>query len=228
VRPALLLVPLALALVAAGCGGSSNTAAATTAAQPAGATTTAAVGAGGCTDVAVPPARPDGGATKPKGPLDPGKTYKLVFATNCGSFTVTLDPKSAPATSASLVSLAKAKFFDQTIFHRIVPGFVIQGGDPTQSGSGGPGYSTVDPPPAHSSYVKGVVAMAKAQSEPAGTAGSQFFVATGADAGLSPDYAIVGKVTDGLSVVARIGKLGDATEQPTRPVVITSVTVVEQ
>ena len=93
-----------------------------------------------------PPPREDGGATAPKERLDPEKTYKLVFKTNCGSFTVTLDLDSAPATAASLVSLAKPGFFDDTVFHRIVPGFVIQGGDPTQTGTGGPGYKTVDPP----------------------------------------------------------------------------------
>ena len=93
-----------------------------------------------------PAAREDGGATAPKERLDPEKTYKLVFKTNCGSYTVTLDLDSAPATAASLVSLAKSGFFDDTVFHRIVPGFVIQGGDPTQTGSGGPGYKTVDPP----------------------------------------------------------------------------------
>ena len=106
---------------------------------------------------------------------------------------------------------------------------MIQGGDPTQSGTGGPGYQTVDPPPADASYTKGVVAMAKTETEAAGTSGSQFFVVTGADIGLSADYAIVGRVTSGLDVVERIGELGDpATEQPTRPVVIESVTVEEQ
>jgi peptidyl-prolyl cis-trans isomerase B (cyclophilin B) len=231
VRRGLLLLALALGLIAAGCGGSSDDTAGTSQAgtEAAGTTTSAAVGADGCTDVAVPPARADGGATAPKERLDPEKTYKLVFDTNCGSFTVTLDLKSAPATSASLVSLAKAKFFDDTIFHRIVPGFVIQGGDPTQSGSGGAGYQTVDPPATGAQYVKGVVAMAKTASEPAGTSGSQFFVVTGENVGLPADYAIVGKVTDGLPVVTRIGKLGDpATEQPTRPVVVSSVTVEEQ
>ena len=143
-----------------------------------------------------------------------------MFATNCGSFTITLDQAQSPATSASLVSLARAGFFDNTVFHRIVPGFVIQGGDPTQSGTGGPGYKTTDTPPAGARYVKGVVAMAKTQAESAGTSGSQFFVVTGADIGLPPDYAIVGKVTSGLAVVERIGKLGDpATELPTQPVV---------
>ena len=231
-RRALLLPVLAfaLALLAAGCGGSSGDSTTTTQETTAATgTTTAAVGADGCTDVTVPAAREDGGATAPKERLDPEKTYKLVFDTNCGTFTVTLDLKSAPATAASLVSLAKSGFYDNTIFHRIVPGFVIQGGDPTQSGNGGPGYQTVDPPASDARYVKGVVAMAKTATEPAGTSGSQFFVVTGADVGLPPDYAIVGTVTDGMPVVTRIGKLGDsATEQPTRPVVIKSVTVEEQ
>jgi hypothetical protein len=83
----------------------------------------------------------------PSQPLDASKTYTLVFDTSCGSFTVTVDQELAPKTSASLVALAKDGYFDDTIFHRVVPGFVIQGGDPTQTGSGGPGYSTVDIPP---------------------------------------------------------------------------------
>jgi len=131
----LLAVPL---LVAAGCGGSSGDAADTTAAATtqASSTTTSSSASDGCTQVAAPAPRADGGATEPKERLDPEKTYKLVFKTNCGSFTVTLDLDSAPATSASLVSLAKAGFFDNTVFHRIVPGFVIQGGDPTGTGRG--------------------------------------------------------------------------------------------
>ena len=226
-RRALPILTLALALLlAAGCGGSDDTTGTTEAADT---TATATVGADGCSDVTAPEARKDGGATKPKERLDPEKTYKLVFKTNCGSYTVTLDQAKAPATSASLVSLAKAGFYDNTIFHRIVPGFVIQGGDPTQTGTGGPGYKTVDPPASGAKYTEGVVAMAKTQDEPAGTSGSQFFVVTGADVGLPPDYAIVGNVTEGLDTVRAIGKLGDpTTEQPTQPVVIESVTVEEQ
>ena len=177
----------------------------------------------------MPAAREDGGATAPKERLDPEVTYNLVFKTNCGSFTVTLDQAKAPATTASLVSLAKSGFYDNTIFHRIVPGFVIQAGDPTQSGSGGPGYQTVDPPPADTTYAEGVVAMAKLGSEPAGTSGSQFFVVSGPDAAsLPPDYAVVGNVTSGMETVERIDGFGDATDPngtPTRPVVIESVTV---
>jgi peptidyl-prolyl cis-trans isomerase B (cyclophilin B) len=224
----LLAVPL---LLVAGCGGTSDDSAATTteATTTEASTTTSSSASGGCTQAEAPAPRKNGGATAPKERLDPEKTYELVFKTNCGSFTVALDLESAPATAASLVSLAKAGFFDDTVFHRIVPGFVIQGGDPTQTGSGGPGYQTVDPPAADAKYVAGVVAMAKTGAEPAGTSGSQFFVVTGADVGLPPDYAIVGKVTEGMDTVDRIGKLGDpATEQPTQPVVVESVTVREQ
>ena len=97
---------------------------------------------------------------------------------------------------------------------------MIQGGDPTATGTGGPGYSTVDEPASNTTYPKGAVAMAKAGNEPPGTAGSQFFVMTG-DGGLPPEYALVGKVTDGLDVIEKIGQLGDpATEQPTTTVVI--------
>jgi len=159
-------------------------------------------------------------------PLDASKTWTLTFDTSCGSFVVTLDLDSAPKTAASLVSLARAGYYDDTIFHRIVPGFVIQGGDPTQSGNGGPGYTTVDPPPAGAAYTKGVVAMAKTATEAAGTAGSQFFVVIGDGSGIAPEYAVAGTVTSGLDVVERIGKLGDpTTEQPLQPVVIDSVTV---
>ena len=163
----------------------------------------------------------------PSDELDPAKTYTLTFETSCGTFVVTLDQKVAPHNAASLVHLAKAGFFDDTIFHRIVPGFVIQGGDPLQSGMGGPGYTVVDTPKPDSQYVRGVVAMAKTGAEPAGTGGSQFFVVTGDDIGLPPDYAIVGEVTDGQSGVDTLGKLGNADEQPLQPIVIDKVTVGE-
>ena len=106
-----------------------------------------------------------------------------------------------------------------------MPGFVIQGGDPTASGTGGPGYTTVDKPPSSASYDHGVVAMAKTGAQPPGAAGSQFFIVTGDNAGLPPDYAIIGKVTDGLDVVDHIGKLGNASEQPTQVVEIEQATV---
>ncbi len=207
-------VIVALALLPAGCGGSSSSTTNNETTQAAGA----------CADVAAPPPREDGGGTPPTERLDPERTWTLTFDTSCGTFVVTLDLESAPATAASLVSLARAGFYDDTIFHRIVPGYVIQGGDPTQTGAGGPGYETVDVPKAGTQYVEGVVAMAKTAAEPAGAAGSQFFVVIGDDVGLPPEYAVVGKVTEGMDVVARIGELGDpTTEQPLQPVVIHSV-----
>ncbi len=227
-RQAVLILLALVGLVAAGCGGSSDESAPTdTEAQTEVSDTNAS--SAECTDADAPPARKDGGATEPKERLDPEKTYDLVVETNCGTFTITLDQAGAPATAASLVSLSKDGFYDDTIFHRIIPGFVIQGGDPTQTGSGGPGYQTVDKPSADAAYTKGVVAMAKCPAEAPGTSGSQFFVVTGDDVGLPPDYAVVGTVTSGLDVVELIGTQGDpATEQPTRAIVVESVTVEEQ
>ena len=125
------------------------------------------------------------------------------------------------------MSLARSGFYADTVFHRIVPGFVIQGGDPTQTGTGGPGYTTTDPPPGSARYTRGIVAMAKSLAEPSGSAGSQFFVVTADDASLDPEYAIVGTVTEGLDVVEQIGLLGDAEQRPTQPIVIDRVTVTE-
>jgi cyclophilin family peptidyl-prolyl cis-trans isomerase len=149
-----------------------------------------------------------------------------VVKTSEGTFAIRLDAKDSPHTVASFEKLARKGFFDGTIFHRIVPGFVIQGGDPSGSGSGGPGYTTTDPPPADARYTKGVVAMAKTSQQPAGTAGSQFFVVTGADAGLPPEYALLGKVVSGMDVVEKIGELGDPqTERPTKRVVVESISI---
>jgi peptidyl-prolyl cis-trans isomerase B (cyclophilin B) len=212
---AFLLLCAALAFIA-GCGGGDD--------EASGTTTSAN---GECENVEAPEAKEPGTSEAPTEPLDASKTYTLTFDTSCGSFTVTLDPELAPKTSASLVALAEAGYFDDTIFHRVVPGFVIQGGDPTQSGAGGPGYSTVDVPPSDAAYSKGVVAMAKSGVEAPGTAGSQFFVVSGADAGLPPEYAIVGEVTDGIETVEAIDALGVGDGPPSQPVVVSSVTVAE-
>jgi peptidyl-prolyl cis-trans isomerase B (cyclophilin B) len=184
----------------------------------------ASASAKGCQQIAnAPKPRPPGKQKKPTQPLDANKTWTLAFKTSCGNFTVTLDLKRGPNASASMVSLAEAGFFRNTIFHRIVPGFVIQGGDPTASGTGGPGYSTVDKPPKDTRYTKGVVAMAKTPTEAPGTAGSQFYVVTGADSGLNAQYAVLGKVTKGMATVVRIGALGDQSEKPTQTVVVYDV-----
>jgi cyclophilin family peptidyl-prolyl cis-trans isomerase len=182
----------------------------------------------GCADVEAPAPKDDGGATKPSELLDDAVTYTLIVETSCGDFEITLDQETAPDTAASLVALARSGFYDDTTFHRVVPGFVIQGGDPTGTGGGGPGYSTVDVPPADTAYTRGVVAMAKSQTDPPGTSGSQFFVVTDDEAPLTPEYAVVGEVTSGFETVERIDALGDATtEQPSQPVVIERVTVRE-
>jgi peptidyl-prolyl cis-trans isomerase B (cyclophilin B) len=207
-------LPLAaLAAVAlAGCGGSK-------------ATNGPKRDASGCV-FTTQPAPKQRSAPKPTAALDPAKSYDVVLRTNCGSFTIRLAVKTSPHATASFASLARRGFFDHTVFHRIVPGFVIQGGDPTASGSGGPGYETVDRPPSSTRYTFGLVAMAKTATEPAGTAGSQFFVVTAKDARLPPQYAVLGTVTKGLGVVRRIGKLGDsATEQPTEVVEIEKATL---
>jgi cyclophilin family peptidyl-prolyl cis-trans isomerase len=213
---ALLAVLVALVFLA-GCGGDDDSSTA------GGDTTTAAE----CADVEAPGVRESEPAEAPAEELDASKTHTLTFDTSCGSFVITLDPEQAPKTTASLVALANGGYFDDTIFHRVVPGFVIQGGDPTQSGGGGPGYSTVDVPPSDAAYTQGVVAMAKTQVEPPGTSGSQFFVVTGPDAGLPPQYAIVGEVTDGMDTVLRIDALGAGDGPPSQPVVVNTVTVGE-
>src|SRR5205085_7427749 len=210
-----LLPLLALVCLLAACGGKGGKG--TTSAQT-------QTDANGCVSVAAPATNARTGS-KPTAPLDTTKTYDVVFKTNCGSFTIRLDPKQSPNAVASFVKLVQAKYFDHTVFHRIVPGFVIQGGDPTATGTGGPGYTTVDKPPAGATYDHGVVAMAKTAAQPAGAAGSQFFIVTAERAPLPADYAIIGKVTDGLDVVDRIGKLGDASEQPTEVVEIEQATV---
>jgi peptidyl-prolyl cis-trans isomerase B (cyclophilin B) len=217
-----LLVPLLLALVLslAACGGDDEP----DSAAGTGTTEQPAVDSE-CETVDAPEAKPDGGQTAPTGTLEAGTTYRLVVETNCGDFTVTLDPAQSPKTSASLVALAEDGFFDGTTFHRVVPGFVIQGGDPTGSGTGGPGYQTVDVPPGDAAYTEGVVAMAKAGNEAPGTAGSQFFVVTAPDAGLPPDYAVVGTVTEGMETVSAIEALGVGDGPPSQPVVIEKVSV---
>ena len=221
------LLPILLVVeVLAGCGGGTESATRTTTAP----TTTKQAATGGCTEATTKTHKRSLSNEHVK--LDADKTYRLVFQTNCGDFTITLNQKVAPNATGSLVSLAKRGFFDDTFFHRIVPGFVIQGGDPTASGTGGPGYSTRDRVPRNAAYTPGVVAMAKAGNEPPGTAGSQFFVVTAAGAGLTRDYALLGRVTNGMEVVREIGKLGDPASggagTPLQSVVIEKATVNER
>ena len=181
-----------------------------------------------CRTVSVPAPKGSPNLKAPSLRLDPAKTYTVTVATNCGTFAFTLDVKQSPKTSASIDYLVKRSFFDGLTFHRVAAGFVIQGGDPLGNGSGGPGYTVVEAPPPGTRYVRGVVAMAKTQTDPSGASGSQFFVVTGADAGLPPQYAVAGTVVSGIGVAEKIGSLptnppGDGA--PTPPVVMSKVTV---
>jgi peptidyl-prolyl cis-trans isomerase B (cyclophilin B) len=220
-----LILCLACALLVAACG-EDDDGGGEAAATPA---PTEAAAPAGCEAVEAPEPKGEGDLVKPKGRLEAGKTYVATVSTNCGDFEITLDAKRAPKTGASFKSLADEGFYDGTTFHRIVSGFVIQGGDPKGDGTGGPGYSVVEAPPQDLLYEKGVVAMAKTGAEAAGTSGSQFFVVTAEDAGLPPDYALLGKVTAGQDVVDKIGvaEIDPASEQPVEPIVIESVKVTE-
>jgi peptidyl-prolyl cis-trans isomerase B (cyclophilin B) len=161
----------------------------------------------------------------PKQTVKPGEKLTAVVKSSCGSFDIALATKEAPKTTNSFAYLGRRGFYNDLIFHRIVPGFVIQGGDPLGNGTGGPGYTVVEKPPAHLSYTRGTVAMAKSSGQPSGSSGSQFFVVTGANAHLPPEYALVGRVSAGAAVVARIGRLGTATEKPKQTVLIEKMTI---
>ena len=218
----------ALALFAAGCGGDDEQSAATpeaTEEAPANEFLPE-----GCENVAKPAPKEVGAIDKPTEKLSRSKTYIATVSTTCGDFEITLDAKRAPVTGGSFKYLADQGFFDGLTFHRIVPNFVIQGGDPNGDGSGGPGYTVVEPPPRNLTYDEGIVAMAKTQSEPAGASGSQFFVVTGSDAAtLPPDYALLGKVTKGMDVATKIGGIqSDASGAPAAQVVIKSIRVSEE
>ncbi len=149
--------------------------------------------------------------------------------TNCGVIDIGLAVHQAPKTAASFAYLVKSGFYDNLTFHRIVPGFVIQGGDPLGTGLGGPGYQIVEAPPANLKYQVGSVAMAKTETEPNGASGSQFFIVIGPQGtSLPPQYALVGHVTNGLTTVNAIGQVpvtSSATGTPAVPVVIRSATL---
>ncbi|HZA57959.1 MAG TPA: peptidylprolyl isomerase [Solirubrobacterales bacterium] len=156
----------------------------------------------GCTEAEAPPAKDqrfERSGQRFEGPASAGVT------TNCGSFTIELDTARAPKTTASFAGLVEQGLYDDTLIHRIEPGFVVQGGDPLGDGTGGPGYFVDEPPPQDLTYERGVVAMAKTAAEPPGRSGSQFFVVTApADAGLPPDYALLGRVSEGIETIERI------------------------
>jgi cyclophilin family peptidyl-prolyl cis-trans isomerase len=185
---------------------------------------TTAASPGGCKEVEAPEPK-EVSLPAPKQTVKKGEALTAVVKTSCGTFEIALDTKQAPKTANSFAYLAEEGFYDDLTFHRIAPGFVIQGGDPEGTGGGGPGYSVDEKPPANLSYTKGTVAMAKTSAEPPGRSGSQFFVVTAADAGLPPEYALVGKVDKGYDAVERIENLGGEGEAPKRPILIEKVTI---
>jgi peptidyl-prolyl cis-trans isomerase B (cyclophilin B) len=230
-----LLTACCLALVLASCGGDDGGDETAATPAPTEEATTEAPAANeflpeGCEDVEAPAPKEDGALKAPEEELDASKTYVATVSTTCGDFQITLDAKRAPITGGSFKHLADEKFYDGLTFHRIVGDFVIQGGDPLGSGTGGAGYSVEEAPPSDLKYEPGVVAMAKTGDEPAGTSGSQFFVVTGAGAAqLTPDYALVGEVTEGMDVVTKIGSIqaDPNSGMPAAQVIIKSITVAE-
>jgi cyclophilin family peptidyl-prolyl cis-trans isomerase len=194
---------LGVLLVAGGCGGHAQQSADTTTHQATSqpATTTAIV---------------------PRG------TSGIVHVeTNLGTFAFRLAPAASPRATSSIARLIRKGFFDGLTFHRIVRDFVIQGGDPSGDGTGGPGYLTHDTVAPTTTYPLGTVAMAKTQRAPAGSAGSQFFIVTrrGGVVFDKPVYAVLGHVTKGMAVVLKIGReaTDPQTERPLAPVLMLHV-----
>jgi peptidylprolyl isomerase len=158
--------------------------------------------------------------------IDPAKRYTAEMVTSMGAMTIALDPIAAPKTVNNFVFLAREGFYDGVIFHRVIQGFVAQGGDPEGSGRGGPGYRFEDELPKAGRYEVGSLAMANAGPN---TNGSQFFIISGpSGVRLPPQYSLFGKVVKGLEVVDAIEKVPTgAGDRPKDDVVIQSVTITE-
>ena len=158
--------------------------------------------------------------------IDPSKTYTAVLDTSLGSMTIALDAQAAPLTVNNFVVLARYRYYEGIIFHRIINGFMCQGGDPTGTGRGGPGYRFADELPAPNTYQIGSVAMANAGPD---TNGSQFFLVSGPNgAGLPPQYSLFGQITEGLDVLDTMQNVQTAVgDRPLEDVVINSVTITE-
>jgi peptidyl-prolyl cis-trans isomerase B (cyclophilin B) len=227
--PRLIVLMLAALLFLPACGGDDEAGEGEAGTAGSAATSVPAEEAG-CEEVEAPEPRGEQDLRRPQRRLDADTTYVAEVTTSCGTFEITLDSERAPRTGGAFAHLAERGFYDDLTFHRIVPGFVIQGGDPQGNGMGGPGFQVVEEPPGNLSYTKGVVAMAKSATDPAGASGSQFFVVVSEDAGLPPEYALVGTVSEGLDIVDRIAavQVDPATESPVDPVVIQSVEIREE
>lgn len=223
---AVLLAPLGAWFVT-GCGSSD----AGVGAGVGAATTTHSRHFPGCRPVKAPVPREARALPRPTLKLDPGRRYTVALQTNCGRILISLDVERAPKVTASFAYLVRRGFYNGLTFHRVVSGFLIQGGDPEGDGSGGPGYTVVEPPPPGLQYTRGVVAMAKAEDDPSGSAGSQFFIVTGQNDDLPDQYALLGNVVGSESAVAAISAVPTSESpegeesQPRTPVVISSATL---
>ena len=169
------------------------------------------------------------GNTKMNAPemqIDTNKKYQAKFSTNYGDFTITLYAKETPITVNNFVTLARNKFYDGLIFHRVIADFMIQGGDPKGNGTGGPGYSFQDET-SPKKLVKGSLAMANAGPN---TNGSQFFIVTASETPwLDGRHTNFGEVTSGLDVVEKIGQVETgANDKPTKDVIINSIQIIEE
>jgi peptidyl-prolyl cis-trans isomerase B (cyclophilin B) len=218
---------VALGLAACGTGTSHASAAAS---KADGASISTGDSRTACRRVSAPTPRSAQHIPPPTRALDPARHYVVTLATNCGAIAIQLAVKQAPKTTASFAYLVGRGFYNDLTFHRVAANFVIQGGDPNGDGSGGPGYTIVEQPPANLRYTRGTVAMAKRSTDPAGTSGSQFFIVTADDAELPAQYALVGRVVGSMAGVDAIGKLPTIPPQdgaPTHPVVISSATLAE-
>lgn len=157
--------------------------------------------------------------------IDESKTYTAVMTTDAGDITIELDAEKAPATVNNFVVLSRYGFYEGVTFHRVIPTFMIQGGDPTGQGNGGPGYQFDDELPGAGEYEVGSIAMANAGPD---TNGSQFFIVTGdAGVGLPPKYNLFGKVTEGMDVVTAIEEDGSDSGLPETTHTIEKVTISE-
>ena len=228
VRKSLLILVACTAVVASSCGSdeSSEESAATTGATQDSVTDSES------SSVDCPP--PDGTGEQKQsfdGPppmcLDPDASYQALVVTNKGEFTIELDQEKAPETTNSFVFLARNQYFDDTVCHRIIPGFVVQCGDPSATGTGGPGYTIVDEPPSAGEYQIGSIAMANTGAPNSG--GSQFFIITGEQgAALPPQYSLFGEVIEGFDgTVVSMEAAGTAAGDPSEPIEIQSITIIE-
>lgn len=224
-----LLILGVASVVSGGGGGGDQAAKATTTTGPVKTSLPSGQAVSGATPC--PPA--DGSAVRttsfaqaPPMCIDPAKTYVAEIKTDKGDMTVALNAAAAPQTVNNFVTLSRYRYFDGVAFHRIIPGFVVQGGDPKGDGTGGPGYTIADEFPQAGQYQLGSLAMANTGQPSSG--GSQFFIITGPQGqALPPQYALFGQVTQGLEVAKAIEAVGSSTGTPKETVKIQSVTIKE-